>query len=215
MHAVPAVIKLPERILSPSFLRTGLDSPVSMDSLTSRPLQLYTDPSVTIWSPEATRIMSSRTISLTGISVLSPSRSAFTFVVVMTDSLSIRDLTFSSWIIPISVLLIQVPRKRTFLIWPVIRTRTASAIFKRLKYVSVWLATMRPTDFCPFGTVTLTSPCCTRYWTSSAVRPVLRMSAISRSAGFGMSATSVLTGSSVFAGSCFLREDGFFRDRAF
>ena len=66
MVPLPPTMEVPDRILSPGFLRTGFDSPVNADSSTERPWDEETTPSAGTWSPIFKETASSITRSSVG-----------------------------------------------------------------------------------------------------------------------------------------------------
>ena len=127
---VPATRKLPDRSLSPSFFRTGFDSPVSIDSFTSMPSDSNTMQSAQTWSPFATATTSSCTTSSIGISCSSPSRITLAFEAVITERPSTSFFTFISWMIPMMEFTIMTPMNVIFLYCPDISTKIPRKRFR-------------------------------------------------------------------------------------
>ena len=98
MH-LPEEIKLPAYSISPSFLRTGADSPVKSASLTST-LPSATMQSAGIWSPRASSTTSSSTMSFAGISAILPSRSTCAMGAVRMERRSILNFAITSVTMP-------------------------------------------------------------------------------------------------------------------
>ena len=166
----PDTIKLPESNISPAFLTTSSDSPVTNDSLTR------TNPSTRIasalsWFPAENTHKSPLTRVSEAIVCNCPSLITDVLGALTTVSLSRTFLALISCIIPINILEI-ITGRNVILLYDLTRARrTANTANIRLKYVNTLPATIWPMVLDCFPTDTLTMPSFVNCSTSSAVSP--------------------------------------------
>ena len=168
--AVPLIRNEPDSISSPLCFTIGSLSPVIRLSFTSQ------SPSTAMQSeqtclPADKIIISSRTISFTGIVCISPFLSTSALGAEIRASLSMALFERISWNIPIAVLHMITPKNRQFLNEPTATTKAASIMLIRLKNVRQLSLNICFTDLLGILKSPFTLPCAMRSLTSFEVSP--------------------------------------------
>ena len=175
---LPLTIKDPDKSKSPFFFKMASGSPVIKASFTSTSPSIMIE-SATIWWPTFSMVTSSKTSSFNANSSFFPSRIVVILDSEITDRRSIIFLEIISSIILIMELMIITPINKQFFnpsnhswfIIPAIKTEAPKAIFKKLKYVKIFVAIILLIDFVLGWSSKFTNPSFFLRFTCSCVKP--------------------------------------------